>query len=47
VVTLGDSITDGFASTVDANRRWPDFLAERLSLAADGGSEHEAGRGGR
>ena len=30
VVTLGDSITDGFASTVDANRRWPDFLAERL-----------------
>jgi hypothetical protein len=23
VVTLGDSITDGFASTVDANRRWP------------------------
>jgi lysophospholipase L1-like esterase len=30
VVTLGDSITDGFNSTVDANRRWPDFLAERL-----------------
>jgi lysophospholipase L1-like esterase len=30
VVTLGDSITDGFASTVDANRRWPDFLADRL-----------------
>ena len=30
VVTLGDSITDGYASTVDANRRWPDFLAERL-----------------
>ena len=30
IVTLGDSITDGFASTVDANRRWPDFLAERL-----------------
>jgi lysophospholipase L1-like esterase len=30
VVTLGDSITDGFGSTVDANRRWPDFLAERL-----------------
>jgi len=30
LVTLGDSITDGFASTVDANRRWPDFLAERL-----------------
>jgi lysophospholipase L1-like esterase len=30
VVTLGDSITDGFNSTVDANRRWPDRLAERL-----------------
>lgn len=30
IVTLGDSITDGFASTVDANHRWPDFLAERL-----------------
>jgi lysophospholipase L1-like esterase len=30
VVTLGDSITDGFASAVDANWRWPDFLAERL-----------------
>jgi lysophospholipase L1-like esterase len=31
IVTLGDSITDGFAATVDANRRWPDHLAERLS----------------
>jgi lysophospholipase L1-like esterase len=30
VVTLGDSITDGFASTVNANDRWPDFLARRL-----------------
>jgi len=30
VVTLGDSITDGFASTVNANRRWPNVLAERL-----------------
>lgn len=34
IVTLGDSITDGFSSTVDANNRWPDQLAERL-LAAD------------
>lgn len=33
VVTLGDSITDGFASTVDANHRWPDFLAARLQAA--------------
>jgi lysophospholipase L1-like esterase len=30
VVTLGDSITDGAGSTVDANNRWPDFLARRL-----------------
>ena len=30
VVTLGDSITDGTASTLDANHRWPDDLARRL-----------------
>lgn len=30
VATLGDSITDGAASTADTNRRWPDFLARRL-----------------
>ncbi|ELP67192.1 GDSL-type esterase/lipase family protein [Streptomyces turgidiscabies] len=30
VVVLGDSITDGERSTVDANRRWPDVLADRL-----------------
>ncbi|NEY31495.1 SGNH/GDSL hydrolase family protein [Streptomyces sp. PRKS01-65] len=30
VVLLGDSITDGDRSTVDANRRWPDVLARRL-----------------
>lgn len=30
VATLGDSITDGFASTVDANHRWPNVLAARL-----------------
>lgn len=33
VVTLGDSITDGYGSTLDANRRWPDVLAERLAQA--------------
>ncbi len=31
VVTLGDSITDGNGSTPDADRRWPDFLAQRLA----------------
>lgn len=33
IVTLGDSITDGAASTNDANRRWPDVLAARLQQA--------------
>ena len=33
VVTLGDSITDGYGSGTDANRRWPDILAERLAKA--------------
>jgi lysophospholipase L1-like esterase len=30
LVTLGDSITDGTASTPDTNSRWPDVLAQRL-----------------
>ena len=30
VVTLGDSITDGYNSTVDADARWPDQLARVL-----------------
>jgi lysophospholipase L1-like esterase len=30
IVAFGDSITDGAASTMDANRRWPNRLAERL-----------------
>ncbi len=30
VVTLGDSITDGADTDVDANHRWPDFLSGRL-----------------
>lgn len=33
IVTLGDSITDGTASTPDTNSRWPDFLARRLAAA--------------
>ena len=31
VVVLGDSITDGNGSTPDADRRWPDLLADRLA----------------
>ncbi|MEU2334411.1 SGNH/GDSL hydrolase family protein [Streptomyces sp. NPDC006654] len=36
VVALGDSITDGWASTTDLNRRWPDYLARRLQKAHTG-----------
>lgn len=31
VACLGDSITDGFATTVDADQAWPTLLAKRLS----------------
>ncbi|MBI0381331.1 SGNH/GDSL hydrolase family protein [Streptomyces albiflaviniger] len=34
VAALGDSITDGWQSTTDLNRRWPDYLARRLRQAA-------------
>ena len=30
IVALGDSITDGVGSSMNANRRWPDLLADRL-----------------
>jgi lysophospholipase L1-like esterase len=33
IVALGDSITDGTCSTIDAHDRWVDGLAERLDLA--------------
>ncbi|MGW1780804.1 SGNH/GDSL hydrolase family protein [Streptomyces sp. NPDC002143] len=33
VVALGDSITDGWQSTSDLHRRWPDYLARRLQKA--------------
>lgn len=31
VAVVGDSITDGATATLDANTRWTDFLAKRLS----------------
>lgn len=34
VVAFGDSITDGWRSTIDTNHRWPDFLARRLAADA-------------
>jgi lysophospholipase L1-like esterase len=36
VITFGDSITDGTASTENANHRWPDDLARRLATMAGG-----------
>jgi lysophospholipase L1-like esterase len=33
IVTFGASITDGYASTPDANLRWPNDLAQRLAGA--------------
>lgn len=35
VVAFGDSITDGYGSTFDANRRWPNDLDNRVQAAAD------------
>jgi lysophospholipase L1-like esterase len=34
IVAFGSSTTDGDGSTTDANRRWPDVLAERLQKDA-------------
>jgi lysophospholipase L1-like esterase len=31
IVALGDSITDGYLSTTNANHRYPDFLAQKLA----------------
>jgi lysophospholipase L1-like esterase len=41
VVALGDSITDGWQSTIDQNRRWPDYLARRLQTDPDNGTDIE------
>jgi lysophospholipase L1-like esterase len=46
IVTLGDSITDGTASTIDENNRWPDHLARRLALAGIRLAVLNAGIGG-
>jgi lysophospholipase L1-like esterase len=40
VVALGDSITDGFSTTRDAERAWPALLARRLQ--ANKGTRHVA-----
>jgi lysophospholipase L1-like esterase len=46
IVTLGDSLTDGTASTIDTNNRWPDHLARRLAKAGARMAVLNAGIGG-
>ena len=46
IVTLGDSITEGAASTANAFRGWPDRLAERLATAHSKWSVVNTGIGG-
>ncbi len=46
VVAFGDSITDGARSTIDANRRWPNILANRLHSANRKLAVVDAGIGG-
>ncbi|MFF1714721.1 SGNH/GDSL hydrolase family protein [Streptomyces sp. NPDC058268] len=46
IVLFGDSITDGFASSTDLNRRWSDALAERLAKAGTPRPVLNAGIGG-
>ncbi|MDR5810188.1 SGNH/GDSL hydrolase family protein [Caballeronia sp. LZ019] len=36
VVAIGDSITDGMRSTLNANRRWPDAFARQIAQKGDG-----------
>jgi len=36
IVALGDSITDGFGSTPNANHRWPNLLAQRVLAGPPG-----------
>src|SRR5262249_46735936 len=43
IVAFGDSITDGYGSTIGANHRWPNFL----SPPARGSGAHPRGREGR
>lgn len=38
IVTFGDSITDGYGSSVDANNRYPNFLSRRLAADTTVGS---------
>ncbi|MFG2651746.1 SGNH/GDSL hydrolase family protein [Streptomyces sp. NPDC048436] len=46
IVLFGDSITDGFASSTDRDRRWSDALAERLAKEGTPRPVLNAGIGG-
>ena len=46
IVAFGDSITDGAKSTNDANRRWPNILADRLAASHKGLGVLDEGIGG-
>ncbi|HEV7827102.1 MAG TPA: SGNH/GDSL hydrolase family protein [Mycobacteriales bacterium] len=46
IVAFGDSITDGAITTVDANHRWPDLLADRLRAEGIRSGVVNAGIGG-
>lgn len=46
VVCFGDSITDGTASTLNGDDRWPDVLARRLRAGGERASVVNAGIGG-
>lgn len=47
IVALGDSLTDGFASTADSNHRWTDILSNRLNSSHGiGGAVLNAGLSG-
>jgi lysophospholipase L1-like esterase len=45
LVAFGDSLTDGVRSTPNANRRWPDYLAQRLQRLGDQGRAGVVNRG--
>ena len=46
IVAIGDSITDGSASTIDGHDRWPDRLNKRLRAAGSQNIVVNAGIGG-
>jgi lysophospholipase L1-like esterase len=46
IVAVGDSLTDGTASTIDTNNRWPNHLARRLVEGGQRMAVLNAGIGG-